>query len=182
MVFGRNNRRRSFALGIITALALPLETRMSHAEDTVASEPSVTLSWDRDRHSGYYYPQPQSREVYDSPLAPMPTATKRTRIGFTVGLNAQQLKRAFPPGYHIFAKGAEGQKMIIVATASDRYNTLYRLRALLAALTAQARTSPLFREANQPENLNFLDLARLTGFLQVTISDGDTFAHRIELK
>ncbi|MEL6735337.1 MAG: hypothetical protein AAFO98_05590, partial [Pseudomonadota bacterium] len=143
---------------------------MSHAEDTVASEPSVTLSWDRDRHSGYYYPQPQSREVYDSPLAPMPTATKRTRIGFTVGLNAQQLKRAFPPGYHIFAKGAEGQKMIIVATASDRYNTLYRLRALLAALTAQARTSPLFREANQPENLNFLDLARLTGFLQSTIT------------
>lgn len=143
---------------------------------------SAASASDRDRHSGYYYPEPQSVEIYDSPLSPMRSANKRTRIGFTVGLNAQQLKRAFPPGYHIFAKGAEGQKMIIVATGPDRYNTLYRLRSLLAALTAQARTSPLFREASEPENLNFLDLARLTGFVQVTISDGDTFAHRIELQ
>lgn len=159
-------KRLSFVLVLIGSLAPMMSASAS----------------DGDRHAGYYYPEPQTIEIYVSPLSTMATATKRTRIGFTVGLNARQLKRSFEPGYHIFAKGADGQKMIIVATGSDRYNTLYRMRALLAALTAEARTSPLFREAKQPENLNFLDLARLTGFTQVTISDGDTFAHRIELQ
>jgi hypothetical protein len=55
------------------------------------------------------------------------------------------------------------------------------MRALLAALTSQARTSPLFAQSNQPENLNFFDLARMAGFTQLTISDGDKFSHQINL-
>ncbi|MEL6946076.1 MAG: hypothetical protein AAFO73_00380 [Pseudomonadota bacterium] len=142
---------------------------------------SVALAQTADRHAGYYYPTPDSDEVYRSKLSTMASATKRTRIGFTVGLNARQLKRGFAPDYHIFAKGAAGQKMIIVSSGSDRYNTLYRMRALLAALSAEARTSPLFRNADEPESLNFFDLAKLTGFTQITISDGETFAHRVML-
>ena len=136
----------------------------------------------QDSHSTYYYPQPQTTEIYDSPLSPLPNATKRTRVGFTVGLNAQQLKRSYPPQYHIFAKGNDAEKMIIVASGTGRYDTLFRLRALLAGLSAEARTSPLFQNSRQPENLNFLDLARMTGFSKVTISDGDKIAHRIELR
>ncbi|MEM9734348.1 MAG: hypothetical protein AAF903_12815 [Pseudomonadota bacterium] len=135
-----------------------------------------------DSHAGYYYPDPNTSEVYVSSVDPMPDASKRTRIGFTVGLNAQQLKRAYPPQYHIFAKGANAQKLIIVASGHTRYDTLYRLRALLAGLTAEARTSPLFRQAKNPENLNFLDLLRMTGFEQVTVSDGADIAHRITLR
>lgn len=136
----------------------------------------------QDSHANYYYPPPQTKEVYVSLLSPMKTAVKRTRIGFTVGLNAKQLRRAYAPQYHVFAKGNEAQKLIIVASGPGRYNTLYRLRALLAALSADARVSPLFRDSPQPENLNFLDLARLAGFTQVTISDGDKIAHRINLR
>ena len=143
---------------------------------------SVTAAVAADSHAGYYYPIPVTSEVYASPLSPMPNVNKRTRIGFTVGLNAQQLKRAYPPQYHIFAKGFSAQKLIIVASGDGRYNTLFRLRALLAGLTADARTSPLFQQTRTPENLNFLDLARLVGFTKVTISDGDKFAHRIDIQ
>ena len=135
-----------------------------------------------DSHAGYYYPEPQTSEVYASPLSPLPAANKRTRIGFTVGLGAQQRKRPHAPDYHVFAKGAKAQKMIIVATTEGKYNTLFRLRALLAAMSAEARLSPLFQKSRQPQNLNFLDLARLTGFTKVTITDGHKIAHRIDIK
>ena len=134
-----------------------------------------------DSHSGYYYPKPQTREVYVSQLKNLPTAGKRTRIGFTVGLNSQQQRKAYAPGYHIFAKGAEAEKLIIVGVRSGHYNTLFRLRALLASLSADARTSNLFRTLKEPESTNFLDLCKLTGFTQVTLSDGDKIAHRILL-
>ena len=134
-----------------------------------------------DNQAGYYYPEPQSSETYVSALNIMPSMNKRSRIGFLIGLNKQQLDRAYPPPYHIFAKGYHAEKMIVVATGSGRYDTLFRLRALLASLTSQARTSPLFEQTLQPENLNFFDLARLAGFSQVTISDGNELAHRINL-
>lgn len=135
-----------------------------------------------DSHAGYYYPEPATSEVYVSSVDPMADASKLTRVGFTVGLSAQQLKRAYPPQYHIFAKGAQSQKLIIISSGHTRYDTLFRLRALLAGLTAEARTSPLFRQAKNPENLNFLDLLRMTGFEQVTVSDGEDLAHRITLR
>ena len=134
-----------------------------------------------DNHVGYYYPEPQSSETYVSRLNVMPSMDKRSRVGFLIGLNKQQIDRAYPPPYHIFAKGYHAQKMILVATGGGRYDTLYRLRALLASLTSQARTSPLFEQTLQPENLNFFDLARMAGFTQVTVSDGHLLAHRINL-
>ena len=134
-----------------------------------------------DSHAGYYYPAPQSSETYISSLNTLPNVSKRSRIGFIIGLTKQQLERGYAPTYHIFAKGYHAQKLIVVATGGDRYNTLFRLRALLAAMTSQARTSPLFAQSRQPENLNFFDLARMAGFTQITISDGDKLAHRIDL-
>ena len=142
---------------------------------------SLTPARAADSHAGYYYPEPQSEETYVSALNVMPSMNKRSRVGFIIGLTKQQLERAYAPPYHIFAKGYHAQKLIVVASGSGHYDTLYRLRGLLASLTSQARTSPLFAESRQPENLNFFDLARLAGFTQVTISDGDKLAHRINL-
>ena len=134
-----------------------------------------------DSHAGYYYPTPQTRENYVSRAPALPNISKRSRIAFTVGLNSQQQKRRYVPGYHIFAKGEQGEKLIIVASGSGRYNTLFRLRALLASLSADARTSPLFQQAPNPENLNFLDLCSAIGIKRVTLSDGDKIAHRIDV-
>ncbi len=149
---------------------------------TLAISATVLQVQAQDRHANYYYPEPLTEEVYASFASRQGNASKRTRVGFTVGLNAQQRKRNHAPTYHMFAKGAEGQKLIIVATEAGRYNTLYRLRALLASLSADARATPLFRKLPSPENANFLDLCKLIGFERVTISDGDKLAHTILIK
>lgn len=142
---------------------------------------SQAQAQESDSHAGYHYPAPQTSEVYVSRLATLPDANKRTRVGFTVGLNARQMQRAYAPTYHLFAKGAHAQKLIIIATGPGHYDTLFRMRGLLAAMTADARTSPLFRNLASPENINFFDLAKMTGFEQITVTDGETFAHRIKL-
>ena len=143
-----------------------------------AGKPAIA----NDSHAGRYYPQPTTKEVYSSPFPRLPTANKRTRVGFTVGLIARQQKLSYAPTYHLFAKGSQAEKMIIVATGDGRYDTLYRMRGLLAAMTAEARLSPLFRQLQNPENVNFFDLVKMTGFSQITVSDGKTYAHRVELK
>ncbi len=132
-----------------------------------------------DRHAGYNYPDPQTEETYKSPLPPIPGVNKRSRIGFVVGLDQLQKQKPYPPSYHMFAKGTDSEKLIIIAIEEGRYNTLYRLRALLASLTSDARTSPLFAKIGSVERLNFYDLAHIAGFERITISNGKDVAHRI---
>jgi hypothetical protein len=135
-----------------------------------------------DLHAGYYYPAPTSSEVYVARVAVASDATKRSRAAFAVGFEQQQLGRGFAPDYHLFVKGDDFEKMIIVATGPDRYDTLFRIRALLAALTSQARSTPLFQQAEMPHELTFLDFCKLMGFRQLTVSDGDSLAHQILLR
>lgn len=161
-------KNATFALLLALALVLP-----------GFGPPAMAQEGEKDSHAGYYYPPAQSNETYISRLAKMESVSKRSRVGFIVGLNAMQLKRGYAPGYHMFAKGADAQKLIIIATEEYRYNTLYRLRALMASLTANARKTPLFSESEAPEELNFLDLMKLAGFTQVTISNGKDVTHQI---
>lgn len=135
-----------------------------------------------DRHAGYYYPAPQTREVYVARVETMSGASRQTRIAFVTGLTAQQSRLPQPPSYHLFAKGAEAEKFILVAVDEHRYNTLYRLRALLAAMTALARSTPVFRDEAMEDTLTFLDLCKMMGVELLTVSDGATLAHQIEIR
>ncbi|HBM14669.1 MAG TPA: hypothetical protein DD390_18405 [Rhodospirillaceae bacterium] len=135
---------------------------------------------DRD-HQGYYYPTPQTEERYKPRVNAVAEADRRTRIAFTTGLTAQMLASPSPPRFAIFAKGDDAEKLIIVSITDGAYNTLYRLRALLAMLTAYARSSPAFNGFPNPENLTFLDMVYLIGFTEITVSDGRDIAHRIYL-
>ncbi|XYK79165.1 MAG: hypothetical protein ROO70_15475 [Labrenzia sp.] len=134
-----------------------------------------------DSHAGYYYPAPQTSEPYISNVETALDANKRSRAAFVIGLAAQQSKQAYTPGYHLFAKGAELEKLIIVATGDGQYDTLYRMRALLASLTSMARGTELFARTDQPQELNFLDFCKLIGFKQVTISNGKDITHQIKV-
>ena len=132
-----------------------------------------------DRHAGYYYPEPATEETYKAPLPQLPGVSRLSRVGFVTQLDQLQKQKPYPPPYHMFAKGADAKKLIIVATESGRYDTLYRLRGLLASMTADARTSPLFTKLGHVEQLNFFDLLRMAGFKQLTISNGEDIAHRV---
>lgn len=137
---------------------------------------------DEDRHAGYYYPPLTSSETYEARAAVMTDADRSQRIRFINNLTEQLLTRPYPPQYAIFAKGDEAQKMIIVGQQPGALGTIYRARALLATLTAVARSSRLFQEFGVQEYFTFFDLARLFGFERITVSDGESFSHQIYLK
>ncbi len=143
---------------------------------------SATPSHAADRHAGYYYPTPGAIETYKARTIPIADADRKMRLGFIVGITRNSLNLPYAPRFVIFAKGEEAEKLIIVALEDDYIDTLYRARALLAQLTAIARTTPLLRELGLADFLTFFDLVKLLGFSQITISDGDQFAHQIMLE
>lgn len=135
-----------------------------------------------DRLEGYYYPKVTSRETYVSRARVMDDSDRARRLGFVSGLTQQLSDLPYAPSYAIFAKGEEGQRMIIVAYGEGRYNTIYRARALFAAMTGLARLTPLFRELQVEELFTFFDLVKMMGFSSITISDGAKFTHQVMLK
>lgn len=135
-----------------------------------------------DRHAGYYYPEPQTVEVYTARAQTLIDSNRTRRIGFTVELTQQMLKNPYFPEFTVFAKGTEAEKLIIVAMQDGVIDTLFRARALLAMLTAVARATPLFRDFGVADSFTFFDLLKILGFEQLTISDGDTFAHQVEIE
>jgi hypothetical protein len=135
-----------------------------------------------DRHAGIYYPEPQIREEYQARAETLPEADRHKRIEFVNGLTAQMLAFPYPPEFAVFAKGDEAEKLIIVSLYDDRYDTVFRARALLAMLTAVSRQTPFFRKSKVDDNYTFFDLLVLLGFNQVTVGDGDTFAYQITFK
>lgn len=132
-----------------------------------------------DRHVGYYYPEPQTKEVYKARAQTLPDSTRKRRIGFVTGMTVAMQGAEYPQQYAIFAKGSEAEKLIIVSLYDGYIDTLYRARALLAAMTAVARQSPFFRERGVDDLFTFFDLLVLLGFKQLTISDGQDFAHQV---
>lgn len=135
-----------------------------------------------DRHTGYYYPPITSQEDYEARVPVMAQATGEMRLGFVTGLAYQQNARPYPPPFVTFAKGETAERMIIVAVGQNGFQGLYQARAVLAHMTSMARGTPVFREKSLQEVLTFLDLIRMLGFEELTISDGQSFAHRITLR
>ena len=132
-----------------------------------------------DRHAGYYYPEPASTETYKARARTLAGASRAQRIAFVTGVTLKQRERPHPPVIAMFAKGEQAEKLIIVGLVDGRLDTIYRARAVLAMLTATARTTPIFQEYQVEEIFTFLDLCKMLGFERVTISDGRVFAHRI---
>jgi hypothetical protein len=152
------------------------------AVPAMAQEGAPPEDGDDDRHAGYYYPTPNSHEHYPSRARLLPQASRALRLGFVTGFTAKQLERPVSPDFVFFAKGQDAQKAILVSLVAGRLDTPYRARALLAQLTAVARTLPLFRDQGVEDRFTFLDLAKMLGFTQVTVSDGALFAHQITIE
>ena len=132
-----------------------------------------------DRHAGYYYPEPQTSEVYVARAKPMLDVTRSMRIKFVTGMTRSLLDKPYPPQFIMFAKGDEADRMIITSVEAGTYNTLYRARALLAMLTAVARETKIFQEFGVEDYFTYFDLLRMLGFERLTITDGETFAHQV---
>lgn len=137
----------------------------------------------QDRHDDYYYPEVTSSEVYRARAQVLPNASRTMRLGFIVAQTVGQVQgRPYPPRFSMFAKGTEAEKLIIVGLDDSSFATLYRARAVLAQMTAIARNTDLFRNYAVEDFFTFFDLVRMLGFTQITVSDGETYAHRIDLE
>jgi hypothetical protein len=156
-------------LGILSATAT--------AQDSVSFSQQPTD--DQSNHEGYYYPKPQTLEHYVSRTITLAESDKIRRQAFIIGMTKQLLDGKYAPGFAIFAKGDQSEKLIIVGMVDGQLNTIYRARALLAQLTAVARATPFFQQNTQPEESTFFDFMKLLGFHQITITDGRAFAHQI---
>lgn len=140
---------------------------------------SAALAQERD---GYYYPPPASVETFARELVQTPPASREVRVRFVTQVTKAQLAAPENPRFVVFAKGAEAEHMIIVALDDQVFKTLYRARAVLAQLTANARGTEFFVESGLDTEATWFDLAKILGFADVVISDGETWAHRVVLK
>lgn len=132
-----------------------------------------------DRHEGYYYPTPATVEEYEARAPLLDGNDRGRRLNFVSGIVAEIAASPYPPTYAIFAKGADAEKLIIVGVRDGFYDTLYRTRALLAALTVLSRATPLFQDMDPEQNYTFFDLCYMLGFDQLTVTNGRDFAHQI---
>ena len=136
-----------------------------------------------ERHAGYYYPKPVTTEAYRSRTRTLPDASRQARVAFVTSITKSMTKNCSSPlQFAMYSKGSRQQKLIIVGLRDDAYNTIFRARALLAQLTAVARTIRLTRERMKPSHLTFLDFLNLMGFEQLTVSDGKEFSHQITIR
>ena len=149
---------------------------------SVAAPGAVTAAQAGDRHAGYYYPEPTSREVYEARSETLPNADRATRIGFVTGIAKHVSEQPYPPQAAMFAKGTEAEKLIIVALVDGRIDTIYRARAVLANMTAAARLLPAFQDLDVQAYFTFFDLAKMLGFEKITITDGRDFAYQVILE
>lgn len=133
----------------------------------------------QDRHEGYYYPEVETRETYTARAQTLPSADRAARIAFVTQLTISQSNSPYPPQYAIFAKGGEAQKLIITALDDEVFSSLYRARGVMAQMSAYARTTEFFQEYGVEDLFTFYDLLKLLGFEQLTITDGEGWAHQV---
>ena len=135
-----------------------------------------------DRREGYNYPPIASEEVFIREIAARPQSNRAVRTNFINEITRAQLAAPANPRFVIFAKGSDAEHMVIVALDDDIFKTLYRARAQLAQLTANARSTDFFKAEDLQFTATWFDLAKLMGFEDIVISDGDQWSHKIVLK
>lgn len=135
-----------------------------------------------DDRAGYYYPPITSVEVFDRMIAAVPAADRATRIGFVTQVTTQQLQADAHPRYAVFAKGGEAEEIIIVALDDAVFKTLFRARAVMAQLSAPARTTEFFVRNALSDRATFYDMLKIMGFESLTLSDGESWSHQVTFR
>ena len=137
-----------------------------------------------DRHQGYYYPEPTTEEIYTARVKILPNTSRETRLEFVTSIVNHMASNPYPPQGAIFAKGERGEKLILVSLVDGRMDTLYRMRGILANLTAATRNISEFQQMDPAKRywLTFLDYCKMMGFEKITVTDGRNLAHQIIIK
>ena len=170
---------KTFAAAVAAAL---LVATPALAQQKPAAPATPAAAATEDKYIGYYYPKPNSTEVFQSSLQTIAGVDRPQRVQFVTVVSQGTIQSAYRVPYAVFVKGEKADKLIIVGLAPNEFGTIYRMRALLANMTTMSRMSPFFQERTVAEDATFFDLLKLLGFQSVTISDGDKLTHQVTIK
>ncbi len=137
---------------------------------------------DEDRYIGYYYPKPDAVETFESMAKTAIDTSRNARIDFVNGLTQSQMSHPYPAQFAVYAKGDDADKLIVTCLQSGYGDTLYRMRAVLAMMTAMARQTEFFKKNGVDKLFTFLDLVKILGFKSLVFTDGEDFAHQFVIK
>ena len=170
---------KTFAAAAAVALMVALPA-LAQQKPAAPAKPAAAAS--DDKYIGYYYPKPNSTEVYESTMQTIAGADRPQRVQFVTVVSQGTIQSSYRVPYAVFVKGEKADKLIIVGLAPGEFGTIYRQRALLANMTTMARMSPFFQERTVAEDATFFDLMKLLGFTSLTITDGDKLTHQVTIK
>ena len=170
---------KTFAVAA-AALLLAVPAMAQTKPAAPAAKPAAAAT--DDKYVGYYYPKPNSTEVYESAMQTIAGVDRPQRVQFVTVVSQGTIQSSYRVPYAVFVKGEKADKLIIVGLAPNEFGTIYRMRALLANMTTMSRMSPFFQERTVAEDATFFDLLKLLGFTTVTITDGDKLTHQVTIK
>jgi hypothetical protein len=175
---------KTFAAAAAAALLIAgtAAAQQPKAATPATPAPAASAAAGEDRYVGYYYPKPTSTEVFQSSMQTIAGMDRAQRVQFTTVVSQGTIQAAYRVPYAVFVKGEKADKMIIVGLAPGEFNTIYRMRALLANMTTMSRLSPFFQERTIAEDATFFDLLKLLGFASVTMTDGEHITHQVTIK
>jgi hypothetical protein len=163
------------------ALLIAVPAVAQQQKPAAPAKPAAAAA-EEDRYVGYYYPKPNSTEIYQSAMQTVQGVDRAQRVQFVTVVSQGTIQSSYRVPYAVFVKGEKADKMIIVGLAPNEFGTIYRMRALLANMTTMSRLSPFFQERTVAEDATFFDLLKLLGFTSVTITDGDKLTHQVTIK
>ena len=131
------------------------------------------------RPASYYHPPVVDSETYKSPARVLDEASRPSRLKFIAAIEGRLLAAPYPPQVVLFTNGLDAEHLIIVANSDGRLSTKYRVRAMFATLTTIFRQTPLFRDYGVETEFTFFDLAKLSGFQTVTVTDGRDYTYQV---
>src|SRR5436190_24094161 len=166
---------------LAAAAAVALLAAASASAQTTPATPAKPAAVE-DRYVGYYYSKPTSLETYESSMQMIAGVDRPQRVQFVTVVSQGTIQSSYRVPYSVFVKGEKADKLIIVGLAPGEFNTIYRMRALLANMTTMSRLSPFFQQRTVAEDATFFDLLKLLGFTSVTITDGDKLTHQVTIK
>ncbi len=136
----------------------------------------------QDRYENYYYPPVGSEETFARKIIPGPVPDANAREAFVTLITRAQLDAPDSPPYVLFAKGEASRKLILVGLDDQMFGSIYRARAVMAQLSASMRGAPFFREQGLQATGTFYDMLQLLDFKSLTITDGESWAHRVNFE
>ena len=174
---------KTFAASLAAALLIAGTAAAQQPKPATPATPAKpAAATDGDRYVGYYYPKPNSTEVYESTMQTIADVDRPQRVQFVTVVSQGTIQSAYRVPYAVFVKGEKADKMIIVGMQQGELNTVYRMRALLANMTTMSRLSPFFQERTVAEDATFFDLLKLLGFRELTVTDGEKLTHQVTIK